>query len=162
MGGQIDFDKLSLAISTDGSETPTDVLHYAVSVLRTQLEHFLLASEIPFNEISAKPEEEKAEIATSIDDSPLKGIPVDLLLKPIEELELSVRAHNCLINAGIKRIIDLVNLTVDESLKIKNFGRKSLSEVQESLKPFNLSLHMNIKEADIKKILEHKEKESEL
>lgn len=162
VGGQIDFDKLSLSIHTDGSETPTDVLHYSVSVLRTQSEHFLLASEIPFNEISAKPEEEKTEIAANIDDSPLKGIPMDLLLKPIEELELSVRAHNCLINAGIKRIIDLVNLTVDESLKIKNFGRKSLSEVQESLKPFSLSLHMNIKESDIKKILEHKEKESEL
>ncbi len=67
-------------------------------------------------------------------------------LKPIEELELSVRAHNCLINAGIKRIIDLVNLSEDEALKIKNFGRKSLSEVKESMKAFGLSFGMNIKE----------------
>jgi DNA-directed RNA polymerase subunit alpha len=74
-------------------------------------------------------------------------------LKPIDELELSVRAHNCLINAGIKRIIDLVNLSEDEGLKIKNFGRKSLGEVKESMKAFGLSFGMNIKEEDFKKVL---------
>ncbi len=55
-------------------------------------------------------------------------------MKPIDELELSVRAHNCLINAGIKRIIDLVNYSDDDALKIKNFGRKSLNEVKDALK----------------------------
>ena len=75
-----------------------------------------------------------------------------MLLKPIDELELSVRAHNCLINAGIKRIIDLVNLSEDEALKIKNFGRKSLDEVKESMKAFGLSFGMNIKESDLKKL----------
>ena len=73
------------------------------------------------------------------------------LLKSIDELELSVRAHNCLINAGIKRVIDLVNLTEDKALKIKNFGRKSLNEVEESLKAFGLSFGMNIKESDLTK-----------
>ena len=61
VGEDIDYDKLTLRIHTDGSENPLDVLHYAVSVLRTQLEHFLASAEIPFNEISASPEEEEEE-----------------------------------------------------------------------------------------------------
>lgn len=157
VGREIDYDKLTVGITTDGSETPVDVIHYSISVLRTQLEHFLLASEIPFNEISAAPQEEKVEQKTESDEATLKGIPVDLLLKPIDELELSVRAHNCLINAGIKRIIDLVNLSEDEALKIKNFGRKSLNEVKESLKSFGLSFGMNIKESDVRRLLESKD-----
>ncbi len=161
VGKEIDFDKLILTINTDGSENPVDVVHYSVSVLRTQLEHFLLASEIPFNEISAVSAEEVVEEVYDSEESPLKGVPVELLLKPIEELELSVRAHNCLINAGIKRIIDLVNLSEDEGLRIKNFGRKSLSEVKESMKSFGLAFGMNIKESDIRKILESKSKESD-
>ena len=61
VGKEIDYDKLNMAISTDGSETPVDVLNYAVSVLRTQLEHFLVTAEIPFNDISAVPVEEPVE-----------------------------------------------------------------------------------------------------
>ncbi len=76
-----------------------------------------------------------------------------MLLKPIEELELSVRAHNCLINAGINRVIDLVNVSEDDALRIKNFGRKSLNEVKESMKAFGLSFGMNINEENVKKIL---------
>ncbi len=126
-------------------------------MLRTQLEHFLIYTEIPFNEISVIPQEEKQEKQPQAQETPLKGIPLELLLKPIDELELSVRAHNCLLNEGIKRIIDLVNLTEDEALKIKNFGRKSLTEVKESMRPFGLSFGMNIKESDIKKLLESKD-----
>ncbi len=62
-----------------------------------------------------------------------------------------------MINAGKKRIIDLVNMTEDEVLKIKNFGRKSLSEVKESMKAFGLSLGMNINESDIKKLVKNQE-----
>lgn len=151
VGEKIDYDKLVLKIHTDGSENPLDALHYSVSVLRTQLEPFLASAEIPFNEISALPEEQREEEPAVVLDGPgLKGISVDLLLKPIDELELSVRAHNCLINAGIKRIIDLVNLHEDEGLKIKNFGRKSLNEVKDSMKAFGLSFGMDIKESDLK------------
>ena len=157
VGREIDYDKLNMTIATDGSETPVDVLHYSVSVLRTQLEHFLAEVEIPFNDISEKPAVEQEERAVTLDDSALKGVPIELLLRPIDELELSVRAHNCLINAGIKRIIDLVNLSEDDGLKIKNFGRKSLNEVKEAMKSFGLSFGMNIKESDIKKLLEGKE-----
>ncbi len=149
---EIGYDKLILRIHTDGSENPLDVLHYAVSVLRTQLEHFLAAAEIPFNEISAMPEEEEKK-PIDLDKLGMKGVPVELLLKPIDELELSVRAHNCLLNAGVKRIIDLVNLAEDDVLKIKNFGRKSLNEVKESMRAFGLSFNMDISEEDVKRAL---------
>ena len=153
VGEAIDYDKLILRIYTNGSENPVDALHYAVSVLRTQLEHFLESTEIPFNEISSLPEEKVEKIPLKTNDSSLKGVPVDLLLKPIDELELSVRAHNCLINASILRVIDLVNISEEDALKIKNFGRKSLNEVKESMKAFGLSFGMNISEESVKKIL---------
>ncbi len=161
VGGEIDYDKLTLKIHTDGSENPLDALHYSVSVLRTQLEHFLASAEIPFNKISAMPEEQQEKEPVDFDELGLKGVPVDLLLKPIDELELSVRAHNCLINAGIKRIIDLVNLSEDDSLKIKNFGRKSLTEVKESMKAFGLSFGMDIKESDLKRLLKDKDNDND-
>jgi DNA-directed RNA polymerase subunit alpha len=157
VGGDIDYDKLTVKIFTDGSENPLEVTHYAVSVLRTQLEHFLTSTEIPFNEISRLPEEEKIEQAVEVFDVANKGLPVDLLLKPIEDLDLSVRANNCLIQAGIKRVIDLVNLTEEEALKIKNFGRKSYQEVEETLKTFGLSFGMNIQEDDLRKVIQAKE-----
>lgn len=153
VGKDIDYDKLTLRIHTDGSENPLDVVHYSVSVLRTQLEHFLASSEIPFNQISASSEENAAGEPVELEQLGVKGLSPELLLKPIEELELSVRAHNCLINAGIKTILDLVNLSEDEALKIKNFGRKSLSEVKESMKAFGLAFGMNIKESQLKKAL---------
>src|SRR5579885_2760999 len=161
VGGEIDYDKLTIKIHTDGSENPLDVMHYSVSVLRTQLEHFLASAEIPFNKISAMPEEQQEHAPADLDELGLKGVPVDLLLKPIDELELSVRAHNCLINAGIKRVIDLVNLSEDDGLKIKNFGRKSLQEVKEAMKAFGLSFGMDIKESDIKRILKETEKDKD-
>lgn len=154
VGKEIDYDKLTLGITTDGSETPIDVLNYAVSVLRTQFEHFLVSQEIPFNEISEAPADEPAEKIEVLEDSPLKGVPIELLLKPIDELELSVRAHNCLVNSGIKRVIDLVNLSEDEGLKIKNFGRKSLNEVKDAMASFGLSFGMNIDEDEVRKLLE--------
>lgn len=153
VGEAIDYDRLIVRINTNGSENPVDALHYAVSILRTQLEHFLESTEIPFNEISQGVEETKEEIPLQSTDVNLKGVSVDLLLKPIDELELSVRAHNCLINAGINRVIDLVNVAEDDALKIKNFGRKSLNEVKESMKAFGLSFGMNINEEQVKKIL---------
>jgi DNA-directed RNA polymerase subunit alpha len=154
VGGEIDYDKLICRIYTDGSENPVDMLHYSVSVLRTQLEHFLAKPEIPFNEISQLPQDNSEEKMVGLDKIGIKGVPVDLLIKPIEELELSVRAHNCLVNAGVKRIVDLVNLSEDDILNIKNFGRKSLGEVKDSMKAFGLSFGMDIKEADIEKALE--------
>lgn len=159
VGKDIDFDKLMLYIHTDGSENPVDVLHYAVSVLRTQLEHFLTTTEVPFNEISKVPEQEVVKEPVELDKLGLKDVPVELLLKPIDELELSVRAHNCLINADIHRVIDLVNVPEEDALRIKNFGKKSLNEVRDSMKAFGLRFGMNINEEDVKKVLEAQSKE---
>ncbi len=156
VGKAIDYDKLILKVTTDGSENPVDVIHYAVSVLRTQLEHFLVNTEIPFNDFSVVTEEEQKEAPVKLNKLGLNGIPFDLLLKPIDELELSVRAHNCLLQAGVKRILELVNLPEEEALRIKNFGRKSLNEVKASMKAFGLSFDMDIKEEDLNQILSDK------
>ncbi|MBN1549714.1 DNA-directed RNA polymerase subunit alpha [Candidatus Babeliales bacterium] len=162
VGGTIDYDKLSLYIHTDGAENPLDVLHYAVSVLRTQLEHFLASAEIPFNELSQPEVVEEAASTQEIQESPLRGLPIDLLLKPIDELELSVRAHNCLVNAGIKRVVDLVNLSDDDVMKIKNFGRKSAKEVADALTNLGLSFNMNIQDGDLQKALVEKDEEKKV
>jgi DNA-directed RNA polymerase subunit alpha len=157
VGQEIDYDKLTLSITTNGAAAPQDCVHYGTSVLRTQFEHFLQATEIPFNELSKSVDEKGEEKAIFDLEGPTKGLPVELFLKPIDELEFSVRAHNCLIGAGIKRVIDLVNLTEEDVLKIKNFGRKSLREVKEILLAFGLHLGMNIKELDLKKAIKEQE-----
>jgi DNA-directed RNA polymerase subunit alpha len=158
VGQAIDYDKLILRIQTNGAVAPQDIVYYATSVLRTQFEHFLSAPEIPFNEISKLEVESEESKKDKELQSATKGLPVELFLKPIDELEFSVRAHNCLVSHGIKRVIDLINLSDEEILKIKNFGRKSLREVKEILKAFGLNLGMNIKELDLKRMLKEQEK----
>lgn len=158
VGQQIDYDKLVMRIYTNGAVSPQDVVHYGTSVLRTQFEHFLEANEIPFNDISTQSGEVPEFVTSKVDmESPTRGLPVELFLKPIDELEFSVRAHNCLVGAGIRRVIDLVNLTDEDVLKIKNFGRKSLREVKEILVAFGLHLGMNVKELDLKKAIKEQE-----
>lgn len=158
VGKDIDFDKMTLEISTNGAIDPVEALNYAVSVLRTQLENFLVGSEIPFNEISGQELSNNPVDNSEIEDFGLKGISLELLMKPIDELEFSARAHNCLINADIRRVIDLVNFTEDEGLKIKNFGRKSLDEVKEVLRSLGLRLGMDIKEEVVVKALQKQSK----
>lgn len=154
VGKDIDYDKLILTIETNGSENPTDVLHYAVSVLRTQLEHFLSAAEVPFNEISrqAEPKEDVKPLSPAL--VKLSDAALNMLLKPIDVLELSVRAHNCLAQANIDRVIDLVNIIEDDALKIKNFGRKSLNEVKDTMTLYGLSYGMNITQDDVLRVLQ--------
>lgn len=156
VGKEIDYDKLALEITTNGAETPVDVLNYAVSVLRTQLENFLIDKEIPFNELSSSGEDSVVLHSEDVDDSGLQDLPVEALFKSIDELELSARAHNCLANANITRVIDLINLSEDDSLRIKNFGRKSLDEVKEVLKSLGLRFGMNVKEEAAAKALKRK------
>jgi DNA-directed RNA polymerase subunit alpha len=159
VGKDIDYDKVTVTIQTNGSETPVDVYNYAVSVLRTQLEHFLVKAEIPFNEISVvAPVKQKEDVIVD-KTSTLPTEVLELLLKPIEQLELSVRAENCLKQHGVKRVLDLVNMPSDEVLKIKNFGRKSLTEVKEALEGHNLSFGMGIDEEDVQEMLESPEEE---
>lgn len=157
VGQNIDYDKLVMTIHTDGSVHPADAVHYTTSIIRTQFEHLLSATEIPFNEISKKEDDEQQSDVLLDIQGPTEGLPVDLFLKPIDDLEFSVRAHNCLVTSGIKRVIDLVNLSEEDALKIKNFGRKSLREVREILGAFGLRLGMHVKELDLKKAIKEQE-----
>ncbi|MGA9530985.1 MAG: DNA-directed RNA polymerase subunit alpha [Candidatus Babeliales bacterium] len=154
VGEAIDYDKLLFKIYTDGSESPVDVLHYGVSVLRTQLEHFLSVPEIAFNTMANEYQLEQEKLSKGGEISGLKGIPVEILLKPVKDLELSVRASNCLLDSNITTILQLVNCEESELLKIKNFGDKSLGELREKMGKLGLSFNMNIKESDVQKALE--------
>ena len=157
VGKEIDYDSVSLEITTNGSETPVAVLNYATSVLRSQLENFLVGEEILFNEFSqVKEEAVGVEVIEIVDFGLPEDMELDFLLKSIDELELSARAHNCLLNAKINRVIDLINVSEDASLRIKNFGRKSLDEVRESLSSLGLRFGMDIKEEAVIKVLEKK------
>ncbi|HPD57271.1 MAG TPA: DNA-directed RNA polymerase subunit alpha [Smithellaceae bacterium] len=129
--GQItDYDKLVLEVWTDGSVKPEDAIAYSAKILKKQLDVF-----INFEEI-----EEEAE--PIIEDE--KGDINKILLRSVEDLELSVRSANCLKNAGINTIGELVQKTEAEMLKTKNFGRKSLSEIKDILNEYGLSFGMNV------------------
>jgi DNA-directed RNA polymerase subunit alpha len=129
--GQVtDYDKLSLAVWTDGSMRPDDAVAYASRIFQDQLTIFINFEEGP---IAMGPEvvEEKAKFNEN-------------LYRSIEELELSVRSSNCLKNTNIKHIWELVQKTEAEMLKTKNFGRKSLNEIKEILNEMGLSLGMKL------------------
>jgi DNA-directed RNA polymerase subunit alpha len=129
--GQItDFDKLSLEVWTDGSLKPEDAIAYSAKILKQQLDVF-----INFEEVD---EEVLPEIADE------KGNVNEVLLRTVEDLELSVRSANCLKNAGINTIGELVQRTEAEMLKTKNFGRKSLSEIKDILNEYNLNFGMKL------------------
>lgn len=125
VGQRTDYDKLSLEVWTDGSVHPEDAVAYAAKILKEQLTIF-----INFDE-SIEPELPQEEEEPEFNEN---------LLKPIDELELSVRSFNCLQSAGIKYVGDLVQKTEAEMLKTKNFGRKSLKEIKELLAEMDLEL----------------------
>lgn len=153
VGEIIDYDKLVITIKTNGAILPEETVRYAASVLRSNYK-FLLSeeSDIDFSGVTsvANPSLGSSEVFARTGDN-ASGVPVDLFTKSIDELELSVRAKNCLDGADIRSVLDLVNLTEEESLKIKNFGKKTLKEVREVLHKFGLRLGMNIKTQDLKK-----------
>lgn len=131
VGQMTDYDRLILEIWTNGAVTPEEALLYASNILQRHLDIFVNYGELPVEE-----EEEEEE------DTAFK----DLIAKPISELELSVRSANCLEAANIKLIGDLVQKSEPQMLKYKNFGKKSLSEIQAILTTMGLSLGMNIEE----------------
>lgn len=129
--GQItDYDKLVLEVWTDGSLKPEDAVAYSAKILKQQLDVF-----INFEEV-------EEEIVPEVADE--KGNMNEVLLRTVEDLELSVRSANCLKNAGINTIGELVQKTEAEMLKTKNFGRKSLSEIKDILNEYNLSFGMKL------------------
>ena len=129
--GQVaDYDRLILEIWTDGSVLPDDALAYAAKILKEQLDIFINFSEAE-EEVAGHEVEEKEDIN-------------DILLRHVDDLELSVRSANCLKNAGINLIGELVQKTEAEMLKTKNFGRKSLNEIKAILEEMGLSLGMKL------------------
>ncbi|HUC44484.1 MAG TPA: DNA-directed RNA polymerase subunit alpha [Candidatus Sulfotelmatobacter sp.] len=130
LGQRTDYDKLTLEVWTNGAITPQDAVAYAAKILKDQMAIF-----INFEESS----EEVMDFPTTEDERVL-----DQLNRSVDELELSVRSYNCLKNANIKSIYDLVTKTESEMLKTKNFGRKSLNEIKDILAEMGLSLGMNI------------------
>jgi DNA-directed RNA polymerase subunit alpha len=131
VGQRTDYEKLVLEIETDGSITPDDALTYAGKILKDHIQLFI--------NFEIEPEEEEAQ---EIDEEVLR---IKKLLKMnVDELELSVRSHNCLKNANIKAISDLVRLDESELLKFRNFGRKSLQEIQEILEKKGLYFGMDV------------------
>jgi DNA-directed RNA polymerase subunit alpha len=130
VGQQTDFDKLTLEVWTDGSVAPADAVAFAAKIVKEQLSIF-----INFDEA-----EEAVEEAKPVEEQKLN----ENLFRSVDELELSVRSANCLANANIKSIGDLVQKTEAEMLKTKNFGRKSLKEIKEILAEMGLSLGMKL------------------
>lgn len=127
--GQItDYDKLIMSIETDGSITPEMAIALSARILQDQLQLFITFEE---------EEEIKGEIEEELEYNPV-------LLKKVDELELSVRSKNCLQNDNIVYIGDLVNKTEAEMLRTPNFGRKSLNELKEVLSNYNLKFGMEI------------------
>lgn len=132
VGQRTDYDKLTLEVWTDGSVQPEDAVAYAAKILKDQMTTF-----INFDE-EAEPDRERGA------DRGLEPQFNENLYRSVEELELSVRSANCLKNANILKIFQLVQKTENEMLKTKNFGRKSLNEIKEVLSEMGLSLGMKL------------------
>jgi len=130
VGQQTDYDKLSLEVWTDGSVSPQDGIAFASKILKEQLTVF----------INFEESEEPVLVETPKEETKLN----ENLFRSVDELELSVRSANCLQQAAIRTIGDLVQKTEAEMLKTKNFGRKSLKEIKEILAEMGLSLGMKL------------------
>jgi len=130
LGQMTDYDKLTLEVWTNGAVSPQDSIGYAAKLLKDHMTIF-----INFEEVAEQTEEVSERGMDKINE---------ILNRSVEELELSVRSYNCLKNANIQSIGELVQKTEAEMLRTKNFGRKSLNEIKEILANMNLSLGMRI------------------
>ena len=130
VGQRTDYDRLVLEVWTDGSVRPEDAVAYAARILKDQLAIF-----INFEEEPETPAPMRRGGEGRLNEN---------LFRPVDELELSVRSANCLQNADIKYIGELVQKSEQEMLKTKNFGRKSLNEIKEILREMGLGLGMKL------------------
>jgi DNA-directed RNA polymerase subunit alpha len=148
VGQRTDYDRLTVEVWTDGSVRADDAVAYAARIMQDQLSIFINFEETP--EMAA---EEEATTPTLNEN----------LFRPVAELELSVRSANCLQNADIKFIGELVQRSEAEMLKTKNFGRKSLNEIKEILREMGLDFGMHIENFPTREELDRRlarEKES--
>jgi DNA-directed RNA polymerase subunit alpha len=132
VGQRTDYDKLTMEVWTDGSILPEDAVAYSAKILKEQVSIFINFDE----QLEPQPDRIVDE-----DEAPRFN---ENLYRSVEELELSVRSANCLKNADINKIYQLVSKTETEMLKTKNFGRKSLNEIKEVLSEMGLSLGMKL------------------
>ena len=136
IGQATDYDRLVLEVWTNGTISPTDAVGLAATLLRDHLTIFVNADhETAFEGVG------EGELPENL---------AEYLNKSVDELELSVRSANCLKNAGIRSIRDLVQRTEKDMLETKNFGRKSLNEIKDILRPMGLSLGMELEPAEAK------------
>ncbi|MFW7378052.1 MAG: DNA-directed RNA polymerase subunit alpha [Oligoflexus sp.] len=133
VGQMTDYDKLTFEVWTNAAVRPDDALAYAAKILKEQLTIFINFDET--EEVDARPQEDEQDSRPQLNEN---------LFKTVDSLELSVRAANCLENANIKYIGELVTKSEAEMLKTKNFGRKSLNEIKDILAEMGLSLGMKI------------------
>ncbi|MCX5702711.1 MAG: DNA-directed RNA polymerase subunit alpha [Candidatus Omnitrophica bacterium] len=139
VGQRTDYDKVILEIRTNGAISPKDALLYASNILQRHLDIFVNFGQLP-EEIEEEPEMTKEEKAL-----------YEKLKLPISELELSVRSSNCLREANIKTIVELVKKSEEEMLGFKNFGKKSLTEIKELLAGMSLTLGMQVESKKLNK-----------
>ena len=132
IGDKADYEKLTFEVTTDGSITPDDALTQAAKILREHVQLFI--------NFDIEQEEEQAVTPKDTESERIKKI----LLTPVDDLELSVRSHNCLKAANIKNLADLVRKDEGEMLKFRNFGRKSLSELMEIVENMGLEFGMDV------------------
>lgn len=130
VGQHTDYDKLAIEVETDGSVSPEDAVAFAAKILKEQVSVF-----INFDEDVEPEEKPETDTDNEFDEH---------LNRPVAELELSVRSANCLQNANIRYIGELVQKTEPEMLKTKNFGRKSLREIKDILAGMSLTLGMTL------------------
>jgi DNA-directed RNA polymerase subunit alpha len=144
VGQELDYDKLTLTIETDGTITPDDAVAYSARILQDQLQLFIhfddgLVAAAPSQSVSMAP------MGGGVSEPEVGSNQLNrFLLKKVDELELSVRSANCLKNDNIIYIGDLVQKTEAEMLRTPNFGRKSLNEIKEVLASMGLRLGMEI------------------
>jgi DNA-directed RNA polymerase subunit alpha len=151
VGRSTDYDRLILEIWTDGNITPQQALTQAADIISEHIALFSLEKESVLDE-------EALESPSEEEDS--KALLNDNLLKSVDELELSVRSFNCLKNANIRTIADLVQKTEQEMLRTKNFGKKSLNEIREVIKSMGLDFNMRIDPDALLDVISSKVKDS--
>ncbi len=132
IGERNDFEKLTLEVQTDGSMTPEEAISSSAKILKDHVQMFI--------NFDSEPEEEKVENAKDAETERLRKI----LTTNVDDLELSVRSHNCLKAANIKTLADLVKRDESEMLKFRNFGRKSLAELIEIVENYGLEFGMDV------------------
>jgi DNA-directed RNA polymerase subunit alpha len=147
VGRRTDYDKLVLEVTTNGSITPEEAVSQAAEILRDHLEIF----------VNFKEETRPELPAVDVDRVRL----LENLKRSVDELELSVRSYNCLKNANIRNIGELVQKTEAEMLKTRNFGRKSLNEIKEILETLGLSLGMKLDDEILAELVKSEMAQSE-